>query len=704
MSPPVKEWFDKCWHAEKRAIERLSFVASGPEVGVHEFYKGRKVPVVCLQVRVSMPAAGPVCDMRDVEPAWIALLSDFPKSPPIVCVRQDFPPVPHLSSRVEEYRVVCLTRREKADWWCCKTLADVVKHIYDWLCDAAAGMLVKDDDPFEPLIATGGYPVELNVDKVRTQCRNAGEIWETVCNEMLPEGGGSRLVVCDETRVSRQGDILTQVWYQDKEQATLWIDPPTTEEDLVDMMTQVGFDAVRVTHWLDRRRSQLHILMVVGIRRPRRVLGKSRDEEWVAFELKREKARERCRWTIVTRPVLESFSVAMAKSTSGFGTVEKNLLMIGAGSLGSELAEAICRSGMVRLTLVDQDRLLPHNLARHTLGIGDIGKSKAKAIAQKINGFYPEAICTPIYQNVLAMSPESLANINNGECVLDASASVALQGRLPDLFGGAKPSFIAFQVATGRGTVLIYTPDLKLIEPNLIETILITSLPNQSIISAWLDESADVVNLGGGCTALSSMIPNSIVKFGAGWVADRVLRTLHSGKWPIMGFAELLEYDPATGTTRTHRVDVERPAITEAGAWRIIIPACISSKLKECAQQALPNETGGILIGRLDRQRQIVYVADVWKAPNDSYSTRTGFSRGLAGLGNRIAMLEKDTNEYLHYVGEWHSHPPYSGIALSSLDSGTAKRMAKELEGDRIPAVCMITDAKSCSCHVVESS
>jgi hypothetical protein len=66
-------------------------------------------------------------------------------------------------------------------------------------------------------------------------------------------------------------------------------------------------------------------------------------------------------------------------------------------------------------------------------------------------------------------------------------------------------------------------------------------------------------------------------------------------------------------------------------------------------------------------------------------------------------MLEKDTNEYLSYVGEWHSHPPYTGSALSSVDSQTAKRMAAELSNDRIPAVCLITDTQNWDTHVVEN-
>ena len=173
MTWSIQEWLAGTWPSEARAIGKLSFVVSGPEIYVQEFPEGYTFRIVCLEVRVSMPAGGPTCDVKSIEPVWMTLLPDFPASVPDVYVRAGFPAVPHLSSRVEKRRKVCLTRRPTADWWFSKTLVDVTREVYDWLCDAAAGMLVKDDDPFEPLIASGGAPG-------RTECRRSPR--------SLPEG------------------------------------------------------------------------------------------------------------------------------------------------------------------------------------------------------------------------------------------------------------------------------------------------------------------------------------------------------------------------------------------------------------------------------------------------------------------------------------------------------------------------------------
>ena len=706
MALQIERWIERVWPCEMPLIQKFPFVVTGPELCRCEFAPGCTLPLVFLRIRVPLPAGGPVCDMGDVEPIWIVLLPDFPLSVPLAHVRADFPAVPHLSSRVSKYRRICLTRRDDVDWWCDKTLVDVTKHIYDWLCDAAAGMLVKDDEPFEPLIASGRTPVELCVDAVRSHCLKGKGTWKTTSKEIhVPDGCGSRLVVRNKAALAKDNDVLTQVWYQDKEQSELWIDPPTSEEALLNMMSRVGFDTSRVEYWIDRRKNNLHLLIVVGIRRPRHVLGRLRDEEWVAFELTRHKAKERCKWNIETRAVLESFSSAMARATSGFESSGKKVVLVGAGSLGSEITECLARSGMARLTLIDHDTIRPHNLARHTLGSTDIGKYKVDALAKKINGFYPEAGCTAIHENILNMPRKDIEEaLTDADCMINCSASVAVQVRLGDLYDKEKPTISVYQVAAGKGTVLIYSPDARFAEPNMLEAILITKLLDHTITSAWLEESADILNLGAGCAAVTSRIPNSIVKLGAGWLSDRILRILDSNKWPEKPFVELLEYDLNAGTTQVHSIDSVDLSSTITAGWRIVTPGYVITRVNKFSESALPNETGGVLIGHLDRQRQVVYVTDAWKAPEDSRSTRSGFSRGLAGLKNRIAMLERDTNEYLSYVGEWHSHPLSTSTKLSSVDSQTAKRMAQELEEDRIPAVCLITNTQSWDSHVVENA
>jgi integrative and conjugative element protein (TIGR02256 family) len=72
------------------------------------------------------------------------------------------------------------------------------------------------------------------------------------------------------------------------------------------------------------------------------------------------------------------------------------------------------------------------------------------------------------------------------------------------------------------------------------------------------------------------------------------------------------------------------------------------------ARCALPNETGGILIGEYDGARVTAIVRSVTGPPRDSSATPTTFRRGTRGL-NRL--LRCAWRKRLYYIGEWHFHP-----------------------------------------------
>lgn len=67
----------------------------------------------------------------------------------------------------------------------------------------------------------------------------------------------------------------------------------------------------------------------------------------------------------------------------------KHVLIIGAGALGSPVAEQLAKSGVGKLTLVDDDTLSSANIGRHTLGANSIGYSKVDRLAKSISVRWP---------------------------------------------------------------------------------------------------------------------------------------------------------------------------------------------------------------------------------------------------------------------------------------------------------------------------
>lgn len=76
--------------------------------------------------------------------------------------------------------------------------------------------------------------------------------------------------------------------------------------------------------------------------------------------------------------------------------------------------------------------------------------------------------------------------------------------------------------------------------------------------------------------------------------------------------------------------------------------------LRYC-QKALPDETGGILVGYYSANLDCAIVTSFSGPPPDSSHGRTWFKRGVAGLQKWLDRLWIERTAY--YLGEWHFHP-----------------------------------------------
>ncbi|MFY9975346.1 MAG: ThiF family adenylyltransferase [Chromatiaceae bacterium] len=68
---------------------------------------------------------------------------------------------------------------------------------------------------------------------------------------------------------------------------------------------------------------------------------------------------------------------------------ESSIAVIGAGALGSTVAEILARGGVADILIVDHDDLEPGNLVRHTLVGADLWRNKATATAARLQGAAP---------------------------------------------------------------------------------------------------------------------------------------------------------------------------------------------------------------------------------------------------------------------------------------------------------------------------
>ena len=62
----------------------------------------------------------------------------------------------------------------------------------------------------------------------------------------------------------------------------------------------------------------------------------------------------------------------------------KKIVVCGAGALGSNLVDTLCRQGFTNLAVIDMDRVEEHNINTQTFTLDDVGRLKADALKNKV--------------------------------------------------------------------------------------------------------------------------------------------------------------------------------------------------------------------------------------------------------------------------------------------------------------------------------
>lgn len=100
----------------------------------------------------------------------------------------------------------------------------------------------------------------------------------------------------------------------------------------------------------------------------------------------------------------------------------KRVLLIGAGALGSVIAEMLVRAGTYKLTVLDGEKLLMGNLCRHTLGIPELQHGKAEGLTKRVAQFNPHTEVEAIPETFPPLDTDALAKVEASDIILDCTA------------------------------------------------------------------------------------------------------------------------------------------------------------------------------------------------------------------------------------------------------------------------------------------
>lgn len=366
----------------------------------------------------------------------------------------------------------------------------------------------------------------------------------------------------------------------------------------------------------------------------------------------------------------------------------RRAVMVGAGSLGSQLSVDLAREGAFAWTVIDDDYLLPHNLVRHALFAGDLGAPKADALADRLAGLLGEPV-SAIRCNVLAPAAEHQARLNaaltEAQVIIDASASVAVSHHLSDLPDAKARRVCAFFNPSGTSVVVLAENADRSLTLRDLEAQYHRLVLTDPVLHGHLGTSGPGVRYTGSCRALTNRIPASNAAILSALAAK--------------GIVSALARDQATITVWSLNPDgevrrVQRPGAPVVclvlGAWTIVYDSGLLNDLAAMRRVMLPNETGGVLLGIADMSRKSVHIAHALPAPEDSRASQTGFERGVVNLTEQVTAAVTATMHQLRYVGEWHSHPDRASSMPSSIDLMQLLWLGQELENEGLPGLMAI--------------
>ena len=394
-------------------------------------------------------------------------------------------------------------------------------------------------------------------------------------------------------------------------------------------------------------------------------------------------------------PVSE-LSMRMAARAAGRDPDLRKAVAVGQGALGSQVVSNLIRTGFGSWTLIDHDVLLPHNLARHALLGWRQGFPKAQCMAAALATTVQDSKVQALVCDVLKPGDKATdlaAAFNEASIVFDFSASTAVARHLADDTFSKARRISVFLSPSGRYLVMLAEDADRAFTIYELEAQFHRLLIRTKDLQEFYQENPASLRYGGSCADISMHIPQDRVALHAAITAGAVQRLTEEGFVSIWRL--------------TDELAVERycsPGATcqwfEGSDWKIGINSRLKNHLLALRSGALPCETGGVLVGTVDAHHKSILLVDALPAPPDSEKWPTAFIRGSVGLRKDVEKIEKWTGQAVHYIGEWHSHPPGISLKMSSDDKQVLEFVAKHMRSDGLPGIVLIVGETEVQCHV----
>lgn len=683
----------------------------------------KSIEIVTFEIDIGVPQR-PVYAINATEAVSVCFVPDNVAPPLIAVGRSDFPDTPHQNLVPEGFpSVLCVDDRPWQDIRGGYTASELMARIQLWFTKACEGELHGNDQAFDPFFLYDGAH-EVIVTQDAAKALNADgklSIWAAdqpprfliVTSSQKGKGAAEQLHlhvlhvdVAPEgmTRMrkaprtlgqlarllgERNADLIAPL----KQSILEWLDAGKTDED-VNWLTCILVSLPQVhPHTGEIGASRPMAFLCADspgkIGEALGVLSRNHTDtakavRYLPLMFSKIAADGLEDFPIQVAPVHLEMDAAGASRVSGRRTDLRELVLVGAGSLGSHLAEYLSREGLFRWTIIDDDVFLPHNIARHTLTRLHLGQEKARNLASRLELIRHDTAPRAIRENVLDGEPSDTLNkaFQQADIIIDASASVPVSRWLSDRPDPAR-RMCAFFTPDGRSAILMTEAADRSITLRDIEAAYLREILTNPRLKDHL-RPGQQLRYTGACRALTNKIPASSVAVLSGLLAEALAETSNEEAaalrfWMLRdeGDIDCVHAPPST-------------IKSSISGWTIVIPEGLRDDLVARRDRALPSETGGPLVGVIDYEAKHLAAVHALATPSDSSGTRAEFVRGTRGLQRLIEEAQKRSGGQVRYIGEWHSHPRGASVSPSAIDINQICQLSFVADLDGLPALSLI--------------
>ncbi len=334
---------------------------------------------------------------------------------------------------------------------------------------------------------------------------------------------------------------------------------------------------------------------------------------------------------------------------------KKIVNIIGAGAIGSEVADILAKAGVGHMILVDSQVMDAHNSVRHLVGMDATGVQKVEAVKSVLEKHNPFIIVQPVATNIKtieigyhlpdkSISISSIADDNiegflNEQAVLYNKTVYYIRalrggktGRIFRVIPGKDACFYCLQLHRDDGQYFI-------------------DIPADSDFPTLQNECNNPIR------PASAADLKLIAALGSGIIIKQLQNNSDENHW--IWSTEGIDGTPINEPYKLYQqiipIHAECPFCNDKNPVKVEINENLLAQLSSWVIAKSGIETGGVLAGFIEGDTY--YITHASDAGPNAIETPNKFEKDIEYCQNFLDELYQKYGEKARYIGEWHSHP-----------------------------------------------